>query len=157
MWMFVSNSSINQNDGFHIDYSSLSVACSRHSYYVLITSLTSDEDGLPYEPATQSWSQITHNYCVNERITILVEFVHLAYKIGFHPVFSMPILFVVKRNGKTSSDHLIGLTLTFCLWCGRDSDELPGRLFPWFYVTQLWFYHNSLWSAIAKTVFFVSS
>lgn len=33
---------------------------------------------------------------MNVSLTILVEFVHLAYKIGFHPVFSMLIVFVVK-------------------------------------------------------------
>lgn len=51
---------------------------------------------------------------MNVSLTILVEFVQLAYKIGFHPVSSMQIVFVVKWNGIVkwnSSDHLIGLTL----------------------------------------------
>lgn len=153
MWMFVSNSSIIQNDGFHIDYSSLSVACSRIKLGIVTTCL------LHLWPPTRTdflMSQLlkaeaklpTIIVLMNVSLTILVEFVHLAYKIGFHPVCSMPIVFVVKRIDKNSSDHLIGLTLenqtlTFCLWCGSDSDKLPGRLFPWLYITELWFYHNS--------------
>lgn len=105
MWMFVSNSSINQNDGFHIDYSPLSVACSRLKLGIVTTCL------LYLWPPTRTdflMSQLLRAEAklpiiivfMNLSLTILVEFVHLAYKIGFHPVFSMPEAICFRRLTK---------------------------------------------------------
>lgn len=125
----------NQNDGFHIDYSSLSVACSRLKLGIVTTCL------LHLWPPTRTdflMSQLLRAEAklpiiivfMNLSLTILVEFVHLAYKIGFHPVFSMPEAICFRHL--TKREKLFRSfdwshpwePLTFCVWCGGGSNEL---------------------------------